>query len=81
LFSDATYGGDSIQKGMNFSKFSKFMENCFGIMPRQALHAFSLGFVHPKTNENVYFEQALPPDFQGLLDKLDHYIQYNIATI
>lgn len=81
LFSDATYGGDSIQKGMNFSKFSKFMENCFGIMPRQALHAFSLGFVHPKTNENVYFKQALPPDFQGLLDKLDHYIQYNIATI
>ncbi len=76
LFNDATYGGDKILKGTPFSKYKSFVDNCFKIMPRQALHAKSLGFIHPETNKPVYFESELPEDFKNLLSKWENYIQY-----
>ncbi len=74
LFSDATYGGDKIIKGTTFSKYKQFIENCFELMPRQALHAQSLGFVHPTTRKSVYFEAPLPVDFEAVLQKWRKYI-------
>lgn len=74
LFSDATYGGDKIIKGTTFTKYKQFIENCFELMPRQALHAQSLGFVHPTTRKSVYFEAPLPADFEAVLQKWRKYI-------
>ncbi|MDN5217444.1 RluA family pseudouridine synthase [Fulvivirgaceae bacterium BMA12] len=76
LFNDATYGGDKILKGTRFSKYKAFVQNCFKMMPRQALHAKSLGFIHPETGEHVQFESDLPDDFKGVLDKWENYVQY-----
>ena len=76
LFNDSTYGGDKILKGTKFSKYKSFVENCFKIMPRQALHARSLGFIHPATQEKIYFESELPDDFREVLEKWDRYVQY-----
>ena len=77
LFNDTTYGGDQVLKGTKFSKYKSFVENCFKIIPRQALHAKSLGFVHPVTQANLQFDSELPEDFQAALDKWRHYVQYN----
>ncbi|MFP4090792.1 MAG: RluA family pseudouridine synthase [Cyclobacteriaceae bacterium] len=77
LFNDATYGGDQILKGTRFSKYKSFVDNCFSIMPRQALHARSLGFVHPVSREHMYFESELPQDFRDVLEKWERYVQYN----
>ena len=77
LFNDAAYGGNKIVKGPPFTKFKQFVDNCFKIMPRQALHAKSLGFIHPKTKKYVHFDSELPHDFNDLLNKWEHYIQYN----
>ncbi len=74
LFSDATYGGDKIVKGQQFTKYKQFVENCFALCPRQALHAKSLGFVHPKTGQWVQFDSELPADFQGVLSKWERYV-------
>lgn len=74
LFSDSSYGGDKIVKGTVFSKYKQFIENCFEIMPRQALHAKSLGFEHPVTKQRVHFESDLPFDFQSVLDKWRNYV-------
>ena len=76
LFNDATYGGDQVLKGTKFSKYKSFVDNCFKLMPRQALHAKSLGFVHPVTQASVQFDSELPEDFQAVLDKWRHYVQY-----
>ena len=76
LFNDVTYGGDKILKGTRFSKYKAFVHNCFKIMPRQALHAKSLGFTHPETGEHVQFESDLPDDFKAVLDKWENYVQY-----
>ncbi len=73
LFNDERYGGDRILKGTTFSKYKQFVENCFALMPRHALHAKSLGFIHPATRKEVYFESALPDDFHAVLDKWDSY--------
>ena len=73
LFNDDRYGGDRILKGTTFSKYKAFIENCFQIMPRHALHARLLGFVHPSTHEQMLFETSLPEDFRSLLDKWDSY--------
>ena len=73
LFNDERYGGDRILKGTTFSKYKQFIENCFALMPRHALHARSLGFTHPATREEVYFESSLPADFQAVIDKWDNY--------
>ncbi|GMQ31163.1 RluA family pseudouridine synthase [Algoriphagus confluentis] len=76
LFNDAMYGGDKIRKGTQFAKYKSFVQNCFDLMPRQALHAMSLGFIHPVTLEKLYFEAPLPPDFSGVLEKWENYVQF-----
>lgn len=75
IFSDSNYGGDVILRGTTFSKYKQFVQNCFSVCPRQALHAKSLGFVHPATNEEMYFESELPEDMQALIEKWRDYIQ------
>ncbi|WMN12834.1 RluA family pseudouridine synthase [Marivirga salinae] len=77
LFNDATYGGDRILKGTQFSKYKSFVDNCFKIIPRQALHAKSLGFIHPFQNKAVQFDSELPVDFKEVLEKWRHYIQFH----
>lgn len=74
LFSDHRYGGDRIVKGTVFTKYKQFVENCFKILPRQALHAKSIGFVHPVSGEKMYFESELPEDFQQALEKWRNYV-------
>jgi 23S rRNA pseudouridine1911/1915/1917 synthase len=74
LFNDARYGGDQILKGTTFTKYKQFVQNCFAILPRQALHAKSLGFVHPKTGALMEFDSSLPDDMQQTIDKWRHYI-------
>jgi len=76
LFNDAMYGGDQILKGTKFSKYKSFVENCFKIMPRQALHAKSLGFNHPASREHLKFDSDLPEDFTKVLEKWEHYVKY-----
>jgi len=73
IFSDSRYGGDKILKGTIFNKYKQFVSNCFEIMPRQALHAKSLGFIHPVTKKELYFESELPKDFQNCLKKWRNY--------
>ena len=76
LFNDEMYGGNKIRKGTQFSKYKTFVQNCFDLMPRQALHAMSLGFIHPITKEKVYYEVPLPLDFQSVLDKWEAYVNF-----
>ena len=73
LFSDASYGGDAILKGTTFSRYRQFVENCFEVLPRQALHARVLGFDHPRTGEHMHFESPLPTDFAACLDRWRRY--------
>ena len=74
LFNDERYGGNEILKGTHFSKYKQFVNNCFEVCPRQALHAKTLGFVHPRTGENMFFTSELPEDMVSLLDKWRSYI-------
>ena len=69
LFNDARYGGDIILKGTTFAKYRQFVENCFSICPRQALHAKTLGFVHPRTGIQMDFDSEIPADMQTLINK------------
>ena len=73
IFNDIRYGGNKILKGTIFNKYKQFVENCFKIMPRQALHAKTLGFIHPKTNKKMCFESELPNDFNSCLEKWKNY--------
>ncbi|MBI1344152.1 MAG: RluA family pseudouridine synthase [Terrimonas sp.] len=73
LFSDDFYGGDKIVKGTVYSKYKQFVENCFSICPRQALHAKTLGFVHPTSGKNLFFETELPGDMQKVIEKWKAY--------
>jgi 23S rRNA pseudouridine1911/1915/1917 synthase len=75
LFNDERYGGDKILKGTTFSKYKQFIENCFDTMPRHALHARMLGFVHPTTGEEMIFESKTPADFQAVIDRWDNYVK------
>ena len=74
LFNDERYGGNEILKGTHFSKYKQFVNNCFEICPRQALHAKTLGFVHPKTGEEMFFTSELPEDMTELIEKWRTYI-------
>lgn len=74
LFGDERYGGNKIMKGTVFTKYRQFVENCFKLISRQALHAKSLGFVHPRTGEEMYFDSDLPDDFQSVLNKWRTYV-------
>ena len=77
LFNDAMYGGNEVLKGTIFSKYKQFVENCFKVIPRQALHAKSLGFIHPVTKEFLKFDSELPLDFKEAIEKWEHYVKYN----
>lgn len=76
LFNDERYGGNEILKGTNFAKYKQFVQNCFNICPRQALHAQTLGFVHPRTGQELMFEAPLPDDMAQLVEKWRGYIAY-----
>ena len=73
LFNDARYGGDKILKGTTFAKYKRFIDNCFAICPRQALHAKTLGFIHPVTGKEMNFDSEIPEDMSLLLQKWENY--------
>lgn len=79
LFNDERYGGERILKGTTFSKYKQFVDNCFKILPRQALHAKTLGFVHPTTGENMRFDSPIPDDMQQCIEKWRHYSKHSEA--
>lgn len=74
LFNDERYGGDRILKGTTFSKYKQFVENCFKLLPRHALHARSLGFIHPTTGQYVHFESELPEDMRTVIERWRNYV-------
>ena len=73
LFNDYVYGGNRILKGTVFTKYKQFVKNCFNLMPRQALHAKSLKFIHPVTDETMFFDSDIPEDMKAVIDKWRHY--------
>jgi 23S rRNA pseudouridine1911/1915/1917 synthase len=73
LFNDEKYGGSRILKGTTFSRYKQFVENCFALMPRQALHARSLGFTHPDSGKRMHFSSELPDDFRAVVEKWRRY--------
>ena len=81
LFNDEKYGGASIVKGTVFSKYKQFVQNVFEICPRQALHAHSIGFIHPETEEFMRFETDLPEDMKTALDKWRHYVTHKKSRV
>lgn len=76
LFNDARYGGDAILKGTTFAKYKQFVQNCFALLPRQALHAKTLGFEHPSQKKWVDFEAPLPEDMKSTINKWRNYAQH-----
>ena len=73
LFNDERYGGSEIRKGTIYAKYKQFIRNCFELCPRQALHAKTLGFNHPRTGEFIRFDSDLPQDMQALIKKWRDY--------
>ena len=80
LFNDARYGGDEVLKGTTFTKYKQFVDNCFQLCPRQALHAKTLAFTHPKTGERLSFNTELPTDMQSLVEKWRAYASNSIQS-
>jgi 23S rRNA pseudouridine1911/1915/1917 synthase len=76
LFNDERYGGERILKGTTFTKYKQFVDNCFKILPRQALHAKTLGFEHPTTGEFMRFSTEIPDDIQLCIEKWRHYAKH-----
>ena len=76
LFNDERYGGNKILKGTVYSKYKQFVENCFDMLPRQALHAKTLGFIHPKTKENILFDSDIPIDMNSVIEKWRGYSKH-----
>lgn len=79
LFNDWEYGGDKILKGTIYSKYKQFVENCFQVCPRCALHAKTLGFIHPVTSKQMFFESALPEDMSAMIEKWRNYVKKSSA--
>ena len=79
LFNDEEYGGNQILKGTTFTKYKQFVQNCFKICTRQALHAQSLGFLHPTTSKEVNFDSELAEDMQQLIEKWRAYAKHQIT--
>ena len=75
LFNDSRYGGDQILKGTTYSRYRQFVQNCFEVCPRQALHAKTLGFVHPLTGQELFFSSELPQDMSTLVAKWRDYVK------
>lgn len=80
LFNDERYGGEKILKGTTFSKYKQFVENAFKVLPRQALHAKTLGFVHPVSGEQLQFSSKIPEDMEQCITKWRNYVKHNTAT-
>ena len=78
LFNDERYGGNQILKGTHFTKYKQFVDNCFKVLPRQALHAGTLGFDHPTSGKYVSFQQALPDDMKNCISKWRDYARYKL---
>jgi len=78
LFNDERYGGEKMLKGTTFTKYKQFVDNCFKVLPRQALHARTLGFKHPMTGEFLKFEAPIPEDIEACLDKWRNYSKHVI---
>lgn len=78
LFNDARYGGDAILKGTHFSKYKQFVENCFKVLPRHALHARTLGFKHPRTGKMMRFESPIPEDMLTCIEKWRNYAKHRL---
>ena len=76
LFNDERYGGDKILKGTVYTKYKQFVDNCFKILPRQALHAKTLGFTHPKSNEKISFDSEIPQDMNSVINKWRFYFKH-----
>lgn len=74
LFNDSTYGGNQILRGTTFTKYKQFVQNCFKIIPRQALHAKTLGFIHPASGNKMVFDSELPEDMTSVIEKWNNYI-------
>ncbi|WP_417612785.1 RluA family pseudouridine synthase [Owenweeksia hongkongensis] len=79
LFNDKEYGGSSILKGTTFTKYKQFVDNCFATCPRQALHAKTLGFTHPKNGDEMSFNSELPEDMAALIGKWENYAKHKLA--
>lgn len=77
LFNDLEYGGNALLKGTTFARYRQFVENCFALLPGQALHAKTLGFIHPATRKELFFEAPLPEGFQEVLIRWKNYIASN----
>ena len=77
LFNDERYGGNAILKGTTFTKYKQFVDNCFKILPRQALHAKTLGFTHPTTGEFLKFDSEVPEDITACLEKWRTYSEHS----
>ena len=75
LFNDNEYGGDIILKGLNTAKYKQFIKNCFDLLPRQALHAKTLGITHPITGEKLFFDSEIPADMQAVIDKWRRFVK------
>ena len=69
LFNDERYGGNKILKGTVYTKYKQFVDNCFKLLPRQALHAKNLGFIHPRTKEKLSFDTEVPDDMTSVINK------------
>lgn len=78
LFNDELYGGDRIVKGTVFSKYKQFVDNCFEICPRHALHAKTIGFVHPGAKKEIFFNSELPEDMRQLIEKWRNYVKSRV---
>jgi 23S rRNA pseudouridine1911/1915/1917 synthase len=79
LFNDESYGGSEILKGTTFTKYKQFVQNCFKLLPRQALHAKSLGFRHPADKRPMFFDSEYPTDLASVIEKWRAYSQYKVA--
>jgi 23S rRNA pseudouridine1911/1915/1917 synthase len=77
LFNDCLYGGDRILKGALYAKYKRFIDNCFETLPRQALHAHTLGFIHPATGKKMSFEAPLPDDMASVIEKWRSYSNFS----
>lgn len=80
LFNDSRYGGDQILRGTTYAKYRQFVHNCFDICPRQALHAKTLGFKHPRTGKEMFFDTDIPQDMQSLIARWRQYTESRPLT-